>query len=55
MQRSIFDLFHQEDPASEGMGLGLAISRQICEKLGYQLILAESSSTGSCFQIHLKI
>lgn len=54
-QASVFDLFQQEKPGSEGMGIGLAISQQICEKLGYQLVLAGSTPAGSCFQIQIQI
>ncbi len=55
VQSSVFELFQQEDPSSDGVGLGLAISQQICEELGYQLILVASSPQGSCFQIRIKI
>lgn len=52
-QAQLFQPFTQADASVQrqfgGTGLGLVIARQLCEKLGGQLILASSSAQGSCF------
>ncbi len=50
-QTSIFDAFHQVNPSSEGLGLGLAIVRRSIETLGYQLQLRSKVGKGSHFGI----
>jgi signal transduction histidine kinase len=49
----IFDPFFTTKP--NGMGLGLAICRQIVEAHGGSLILAKSGRLGTSFQIELPI
>jgi signal transduction histidine kinase len=48
---AIFEAFHQIDPTSDGLGLGLAIVRRSIEALGYQLQLRSTLGRGSHFAI----
>lgn len=48
---AIFDAFHQINPSSEGLGLGLAIVRRSAEALGYQLELRSKVGKGSHFGV----
>jgi signal transduction histidine kinase len=52
-QGRIFEAFFTTKPA--GMGLGLAICRTIVERYEGSLVLAESSSRGSIFEISLPV
>ncbi len=58
-QRDIFEAFKQVESGSDrkygGTGLGLTISRSLCELMGYRLFLAESEpGKGSCFRIEVR-
>lgn len=52
---SIFESFRQlrEKDSSQGAGLGLAISKSLCELLGYQLKVSSKPSEGSTFTVQL--
>lgn len=58
-REKIFEEFEQADDFGErsegGVGLGLAISRSIIEALGGELMLEDTSSTGSAFLIRLHL
>jgi CheY-like chemotaxis protein len=53
----IFEAFQQADTGMsrryEGTGLGLTISRSLCELLGYRLVVKSEMGRGSTFSIHL--
>lgn len=40
-------------PGTQGAGLGLAISRQIMQRLGGTLELVQGSARGACFRVQL--
>jgi signal transduction histidine kinase len=51
---AVFDDFHQLTPdASDGVGLGLSIVRRTAAVLGYQVWVASTPGTGSCFTVEL--
>ena len=54
----IFEAFRQADGSStrqyEGTGLGLTISRSLCDLLGYRLAVASEVGRGSTFSIQLE-
>jgi len=50
-QGAIFDAFHQINPASEGLGLGLSIVRRTAEALGHQIALKSDLARGSHFTV----
>ncbi len=50
---SIFEAFHQEAGASEGVGLGLAISQGLVKLMGGSLELASAPETGSIFKLRI--
>lgn len=57
-QKDIFEAFRQVETGSDrkygGTGLGLTISRSLCELMGYKLVLADSApGVGSCFRVEL--
>ena len=56
-QAAIFEAFEQAEPATTraygGSGLGLSISRSLCEMLGYRLTLDSEPGIGSVFSILL--
>jgi signal transduction histidine kinase len=48
---SIFDAFHQINPGSEGLGLGLSIVRRTAEALGHVVELKSDLAHGSHFSV----
>lgn len=54
---AVFEAFQQADDSTSrkygGTGLGLTISRSLCELMGYQLTVASEVGKGSVFTIHL--
>jgi CheY-like chemotaxis protein len=56
-QSTIFDEFHQVNPATqsvkEGTGLGLAICRRFVERHGGQIRVSSAVGKGSCFTFNL--
>jgi signal transduction histidine kinase len=48
---AIFDAFHQINPASEGLGLGLSIVRRTAEALGHEVALKSDLARGSHFTV----
>ncbi len=53
-RRYLFDPFYTTKPPEQGMGLGLAISREIIEQYGGKIIAENRSSGGARFVITLK-
>ncbi|HEX7901895.1 MAG TPA: response regulator [Planctomycetota bacterium] len=53
----IFEAFQQADQGMsrryEGTGLGLTISRSLCELLGYRIVVESEVGKGSTFSVHL--
>jgi signal transduction histidine kinase len=52
-QAEIFDAFFTTKPAGEGTGLGLHICRQVVEKCKGELVLKDSTNTGTTFLVRL--
>lgn len=52
---SIFDAFHQINPASEGLGLGLSIVRRTAEALGHEIALKSDLARGSHFTVKVPL
>jgi signal transduction histidine kinase len=52
---SIFDAFHQINPASEGLGLGLSIVRRTAEALGHDVGLKSDLARGSHFTVKVPL
>jgi signal transduction histidine kinase len=56
-QRAIFDAFEQADSSTArqfgGTGLGLAVSRSLCDLLGYTLDVRSEVGVGSVFSVFL--
>lgn len=56
-QDIIFEFFRQVDDSDTrlhgGVGIGLAISRKVCEVLGADLSLESSPGSGSCFYLNV--
>ena len=50
-QTAIFDAFHQINPESEGLGLGLSIVRRTAEALGHTIELKSDLSRGTHFSV----
>jgi signal transduction histidine kinase len=48
---AIFDAFHQINPISEGLGLGLSIVRRTAEALGHAITLKSDLARGSHFSV----
>ena len=47
----IFEAFHQLDPASEGLGLGLSIVQRTADLLGHSLRVVSEPGQGSTFSV----
>ncbi len=54
-QQVIFEPFRQLDNAATGTGLGLPISRRLCEAMGGTLSVQSAVGTGSCFSFYLPL
>jgi signal transduction histidine kinase len=52
---AVFDAFHQIDPASEGLGLGLSIVRRTSEALGHTVEVKSDLARGSHFSIRVPL
>lgn len=52
---SIFEAFHQINPASEGLGLGLSIVRRTAEALGHEIALKSDLARGSHFAVKVPL
>lgn len=52
---AIFDAFHQINPASEGLGLGLSIVRRTAEALGHEIELKSDLARGSHFSVRVPL
>jgi signal transduction histidine kinase len=54
---TVFEAFHQADSGTArlygGTGLGLTISRSLCDLLGYGLVVADVGAGGTTFRILL--
>ena len=54
---AVFEAFSQADGSTTrrhgGMGIGLAISKQLCEKMNGELSLRSELGKGSCFTIRI--
>lgn len=50
-QGAIFDAFHQINPGSEGLGLGLSIVRRTAEALGHEVTLKSDLARGTHFSV----
>lgn len=53
--KAIFDAFHQIDPGSEGLGLGLSIVRRTAEALGHEIAVDSVPGKGSRFSIRVPL
>jgi signal transduction histidine kinase len=54
-QAAIFEAFHQIDPASEGLGLGLSIVRRTAEALGHEIEVKSDLARGSHFSVRVPL
>ncbi len=52
---AVFDAFHQIDPASEGLGLGLSIVRRTSEALGHAVKVKSDLARGSHFSVRVPL
>ncbi|MDB5616007.1 GAF domain-containing sensor histidine kinase [Tardiphaga sp.] len=52
---AIFEAFHQVNPDSEGLGLGLSIVRRTAEALGHTITLKSDLTRGSHFSIRVPL
>lgn len=52
---AIFDAFHQINPASEGLGLGLSIVRRTAEALGHEVAAKSDLARGSHFTVKVPL
>ena len=52
---SVFDAFHQIDPGSEGLGLGLSIVRRTSEALGHAIEVKSDLARGSHFSVRVPL
>jgi signal transduction histidine kinase len=49
----LFERFYRASDESEGLGLGLAIVRQVCDRIGWNIEVASTPGTGSTFTLTL--
>jgi signal transduction histidine kinase len=49
----VFERFYRGEVDSEGLGIGLAIVRRICDELGWKIEVMSTPGTGSAFSIVL--
>ncbi|MDB5547855.1 MAG: histidine kinase [Tardiphaga sp.] len=54
-QSAIFNAFHQIDPGSEGLGLGLSIVRRTAEALGHKVELKSTFGSGTHFSVRVPL
>lgn len=54
-QGAIFDAFHQINPGSEGLGLGLSIVRRTAEALGHPIDLRSDLTRGTHFSVRVPL
>jgi two-component system sensor histidine kinase BaeS len=47
----VFERFYRGDAGAEGLGLGLAIVRSICDRAGWTIEVESAPSAGSAFSI----
>ncbi len=52
---SVFDVFHQINPSSEGLGLGLSIVRRTAEALGHTVSVKSDLKRGTHFRVMVPI
>jgi signal transduction histidine kinase len=52
-QPQLFDRYFRADHRPEGLGLGLAIVRRICEHFGWRIEVKSAPGTGSIFSVQL--
>jgi signal transduction histidine kinase len=52
---AIFEAFHQINPESEGLGLGLSIVRRTAEALGHAIVLKSDLARGSHFSVRVPL
>ena len=52
---AVFDAFHQIDPESEGLGLGLSIVRRTSEALGHAIEVKSDLARGSHFSVRVPL
>jgi signal transduction histidine kinase len=52
---AVFDAFHQINPGSEGLGLGLSIVRRTCEALGHPVEVKSDLARGSHFSVRVPL
>jgi signal transduction histidine kinase len=52
---TIFDAFHQINPANEGLGLGLSIVRRTTDALGHKISVKSKLGRGSHFSIEVPL
>lgn len=54
-QSAIFNAFHQINPDSEGLGLGLSIVRRTAEALGHKIELKSDFGSGTHFSVRVPL
>lgn len=58
-QKTLFDAFTQVDDSSTrhfgGTGLGLTITKRLCELMGGQISVTSEPGSGSCFKVKLRV
>jgi signal transduction histidine kinase len=52
-QPQLFERYFRADSRPEGLGLGLAIVRRICEHFGWQIEVQSAPGTGAAFTVRL--
>ena len=49
----MFDRHYRADDKPEGLGLGLAIVRRICDDLGWKVEVESAPGSGSAFSVRI--